>query len=320
MKIKKNILLSVGMMTTVVAPVVAVVSCGSKGQSGPAEVSFNFDSKAHTITSAKHLWDDFYKDIALDGADKGANVTISASHGAELTVNLTADEWKQVVTAGDVVQDVDDNTSLTDFVDMMKQVTGPLHQYYFDKAIGEKMGVDKSGVIHTSTKNYDETFTKKWLMDNLIHKMPNGISIKALNPNSVDNNIKVTFTNGTDSEDVDFHLAKAKNADEAKSKNEGGANPLAKVLDKVEKPFKSIFGSIKEFFKIAKTKVTKNDVKTLAKSILADATTGLVAGAAEFIPPVKVVLAIPIVGNKIEDFVNAHLISPITNKIVDSIV
>lgn len=306
---KRNILLGLGTMGTIVAPVAAVVSCGSNG---PAEVKFNFDSKAHSALAAKALWSDFYEDKALDGADKGANVTISASHGAELTVNLTADEWKQVVTAGDVSHDVEDNTSLADFADMMNQVTGSTHQYYYAKDIAKKLGVDGSSM--------DEAFAKQWLMDNLIHKLPNSITIKNLAPSKMYNNIKVTFTDGSNDKDVTFHLTDAKSETEAKSKNEGGANPLAKVLEKVEKPFKSIFGSIKEFFKIAKTKVTKDDVKTLAKGILADATTGLIAGVAEFIPPVKVALAIPIVGYKIEDFVNAHLISPITNEIVDSII
>lgn len=317
--LKKNILLGLATTATVVAPVVAVVSCGKNN--GPAEVEFNFDSKAHSVMSAKHLWDDFYKDKAVENADKGVNVTLSASKGASLTVKLTTDEWNKVVTAGDVVQDVDDNTSLADFADVMNQVTGTTHQYYFDKAIAKKLGADGDALLLGKLRSeYDEVFSKQWLMDNLIHKMPNGISIKNLDWHQSTNNVVVTFTDGPTDEKVDFHLADAKNADEAKSKNEGGANPFVKFLDHIAKPIKSIFGSIKEFFILAKPKVNKDDFKDLAEGILADAATGLVAGAAEMIPPAKVILSLPIVGDKVEGFVGDHLVKPITDKIVDALV
>lgn len=320
--LKRNILLGLATTATIVAPVATAVSCGSTkndGQAGgtindaPATVAFNFDSKPHSILAAKQLYDDFYKDEAVNGADKGVNVTLSASHGASLTVKLTAAEWTKVVTAGDIAHDVDDKTSLTDFTDVMKEVTGATHQYYFDGALEQQLGLK---ALHAM----DETFTKQWLMDNLIHKLPNGITIEKLNGNSLTNNIVVTFTDGTTSKDVDFHLAKAKTADEAKTKNEGGANPFVKLLDHIAKPVKSIFGSVKEFFIIAKPKVSKADFKDLAKGILADAATGLIAGAAEMLPPAKVILNLPIIGHKIEDFANTHLVSPITDKIVDALI
>lgn len=336
--LKRNILLSLAATSTIIAPVATVVSCGSspadKSQTGEikkAKVDFNFDSKVHSLVAVKELYDDFYKDEAVKDAENGAEVTISASHGVSLTVDLSAAEWNKVVTAGELPQTIDDNTTLDDFAAIMDAATGATHQYYFDEAIAKKLGADSNvissvtSLLHiakpsSSNDSYDEAFAKQWLMDNLIHTLPSSITIEKLNWDQSTNNVIVTFTDGTAHKDVDFHLAKAKTAEEAKTKNEEGANLLNRMITKVEKPFKSIFGSIKEFFILAKSKVTGSDVKKLAEGILADAATSMIVGAAEVIPAVKVIMHTPIVGAKIEDFVNQHLVTPITKKVVDAIV
>lgn len=54
---KKYTLLSFGTIMTIITPAAVVVSCGSKEpkEPQPAEVKFNFDSKAHSILAAKAL-------------------------------------------------------------------------------------------------------------------------------------------------------------------------------------------------------------------------------------------------------------------------
>ncbi len=317
----KKIFLAIGTSAIAIVPVATSVACSSnkEDKTAKANVSLDFSSKAKSAMAIKSIWDDFYKDESVKNENNGVDLTISGAKGTNLSIDLSNDEWKQIVHAGEYTSIVN-AMSFDEFIDVMKSATGATHQYSYAKGDALKLGVDHGGILHTKDES-DLNFQKQWFTNNLIKELPAGIEITSFDPHITTNNILVTFTETSTgkSDKVDFHLKDAKDQEAADADNAGGANKFVAVMQKVQKPFKDIFGSIKKLFTIGKDKVDTQDLKDLASGVISELATGFIAKAAELIPPVNVILHIPVVGNKIEGLVNDHLILPVTSKIINEI-
>lgn len=313
-KLNKLTLLGLSTATIITVPVTTVISCGAKAEptsvganieNEKTTINFSYDPNELKVNASQQLLDYFYEDKTINNENDGVDVWVSASDGKQINVSLSAEEWKRVVSANEITHGVVDNTALTEFVNTLKSWK---QTFYFEETVGEKLG------LIPSTNNYDEGFSKQWLKDNLIHRLPSKINITKLTPTTTSTSMRVTFSDGTASVDLDLAFVKVKTKDEAILKNNGGANPIAIVFENIEKPLKSVFGSLEEFFKIAKTKKPDYDVKSLAKSFLRDATSGVIAR----FPIVQKTLSIQFVG--LNDFTNKNLLTPITEAVINSIV
>ena len=118
------------------------------------------------------------------------------------------------------------------------------HQYYFPEEIAERLGVDRG--------NYDESFAKQWLIDNIIHTMPEGVSISNLNPNIFSNNIQVTFTDGTRSKEIKLHLGKKDTVAEANEANAKGGLSVYRYYNQLKTSFNNFMAKLKALVRTIK--------------------------------------------------------------------
>lgn len=316
-KLKKLALIALSTATVITVPAATVISCGSKIEptsdganivNEKAKINFSYDPNELKVNASKQLLDYFYEDKTVQNENEGVDILVYASDGKQINVSLSAEEWKEVVSANKIDHDVVDDIAPAEFANALDAWSQG--KYYFSEAVGEKLG------LIPSTNKYDENFTKQWLIDNLIHRLPSNLNITKLAPKQTTTSysMAVTFSDGKTSADLNLGFYEVETDNKATQINGGGINPFAVIFDSIEDPLKSVFGSLEELFKIVKTKKPDYDVKSLAKSFLRDATTNIIVR----YPIVKQALTLQFVGLK--EFTNKNLLTPITEAVINSIV
>lgn len=263
------------------------------------KLNLNFSNTINSLSSAKIWYDDLYGKAL---PEKPTDVILNLPDMDPINATLTSQQITSIKNATELDLNIEE-MNLTDFATNMQDATGSTHQYYFAEQDALMLGVDKGDHSDAAVPTTEQ---KAWLIKNIIGELPIGIEMSWWNPNTLNNNITVTFKSGDQEEKVTFHLGKKDSVAEAEEANATGGSKFIQAINAVSEPFKIIGNQIKLMatYIWEDAEARKAIIEQFARIIL-DRILDVIG---DYIPIYSQVINTPLVGAKISDYVNEKII------------